>query len=110
LVSTQGKGNRYANAEAVDKTGVLFLAKGCGPENLADSGRTFRCGAAARFDPPGLLGVPEAEDLARRLSSGREGSGALIMRGIEFSAAGLVLLFGVGLLFGYLAAERVTCF
>jgi nickel/cobalt exporter len=50
-----------------------------------------------------------ARDLARRLSSGREGSGALIMRGIEFSAAGLVLLFGVGLLFGYLAAERTTC-
>jgi nickel/cobalt transporter (NicO) family protein len=51
-----------------------------------------------------------ARGLAQRLSSGREGSGALIMRGIEFSAAGLVLLFGVGLLFGYLAAERVTCF
>jgi nickel/cobalt exporter len=50
-----------------------------------------------------------AKDLAQRLSGGREGSGALIMRGIEFGAAGLVLLFGVGLLFGYLAAERVTC-
>jgi hypothetical protein len=31
------------------------------------------------------------------------------MRGIEFGAAGLVLLFGLGLLLGYLAAERVTC-
>jgi nickel/cobalt transporter (NicO) family protein len=51
-----------------------------------------------------------AKDLARRLSGGREGGGALIMRGLEFGAAGLVLLFGVGLLFGYLAAERVTCF
>jgi nickel/cobalt exporter len=51
-----------------------------------------------------------AKDLAQRLSGGREGRGALIMRGIEFAAAGLVLLFGVGLLFGYLAAERVTCF
>ena len=51
-----------------------------------------------------------AKDLARRLSSGREGSGALVMRGIEFAAAGLVLLFGIGLLFGYIAAERVTCF
>jgi ABC-type nickel/cobalt efflux system permease component RcnA len=50
-----------------------------------------------------------AKDLARRLSAGREGGGALIMRGIEFAAAGLVLLFGAGLLFGYLAAERVTC-
>ena len=26
------------------------------------------------------------------------------------STAGLVLLFGVGLLLGYIAAERVTCF
>jgi nickel/cobalt exporter len=51
-----------------------------------------------------------AKDLARRVSGAREGGGALIMRGIEFGAAGLVLLFGVGLLLGYMAAERVTCF
>jgi ABC-type nickel/cobalt efflux system permease component RcnA len=50
-----------------------------------------------------------ARGLAQRLSSGRNGGGTLIMRGIEFGAAGLVLLFGLGLLFGYLAAERVTC-
>jgi nickel/cobalt exporter len=51
-----------------------------------------------------------AKDLARRMSSGREGGGTLVMRGVEFGAAGLVLLFGVGLLAGYIAAERVTCF
>jgi ABC-type nickel/cobalt efflux system permease component RcnA len=51
-----------------------------------------------------------AKELARRMTAGREGSGALMMRGIEFGAAGLVLLFGVGLLLGYIAAERVTCF
>jgi len=50
-----------------------------------------------------------ARDVAQRLSAGRDGGGTLIMRGIEFGAAGLVLLFGLGLLFGYLAAERVTC-
>ena len=50
-----------------------------------------------------------AKDLARRLSGASEGGGALIMRGLEFAAAGLVLLFGVGLLFGYIAAERATC-
>jgi len=50
-----------------------------------------------------------ARDLARRLSEAREGSGVLIMRGIEFGAAGLVLLFGSGLLLGYITAERVTC-
>jgi nickel/cobalt transporter (NicO) family protein len=51
-----------------------------------------------------------AKDLARRLSGAREGGGALFMRAVEFGAAGLVLLLGVGLLLGYLAAERVTCF
>ncbi len=51
-----------------------------------------------------------ARDVARRLSAGRDGGGALFMRGIEFGAAGLVLLFGTGLLLGYIAAERTTCF
>jgi ABC-type nickel/cobalt efflux system permease component RcnA len=50
-----------------------------------------------------------AKGLAKRLSAGREGGGTLVMRGIEFGAAGLVLLFGLGLLLGYLAAERTTC-
>jgi nickel/cobalt exporter len=50
-----------------------------------------------------------AKDLARRLSGASEGGGALVMRGLEFGAAGLVLLFGIGLLFGYVAAERATC-
>ncbi len=50
-----------------------------------------------------------ARGLAQRLSGGRDRGGTLIMRGIEFGAAGLVLLFGLGLLFGYLTAERVTC-
>jgi nickel/cobalt exporter len=51
-----------------------------------------------------------AKDIAGRLSAGRDGGGALFMRGIEFGAAGLVLLFGAGLLLGYIAAERTTCF
>ena len=50
-----------------------------------------------------------AKDLARRLSGARDSNGVLIMRGIEFGAAGLVLLFGSALLLGYIAAERVTC-
>ena len=51
-----------------------------------------------------------ARGVAQRISATSEGGGALFMRGIEFGAAGLVLLFGAGLLTGYLAAERVTCF
>jgi nickel/cobalt exporter len=51
-----------------------------------------------------------AKGVARRLAAGREGGGVLVMRGLEFSAAGLVLLLGLGLLLGYVSAERVTCF
>lgn len=51
-----------------------------------------------------------AKGVARRLAAGRDGGGALVMRGVEFAAAGLVLLLGAGLLLGYVAAERVTCF
>jgi nickel/cobalt exporter len=51
-----------------------------------------------------------AKDVARRLTSVSEGGGALFMHGIEFGAAGLVLLLGAGLLFGYVASERATCF
>src|SRR3954470_15792512 len=50
-----------------------------------------------------------AKDLARRLGAGGEGGGALVMRGIEFAAAGLGLLLAAVLLFGYVAAERATC-
>jgi len=50
-----------------------------------------------------------AKGLARRLTVGREASGTLVLRGVEFGAAGLVLLFGAGLLFGYIITERATC-
>jgi ABC-type nickel/cobalt efflux system permease component RcnA len=51
-----------------------------------------------------------AKGIASRIASGRDGGGAVLLRGIEFCAAALVLLFGAGLLLGYIAAERVTCF
>lgn len=51
-----------------------------------------------------------AKGLASRMAAGRDGGGAILLRGIEFGAAALVLLFGTGLLLGYIAAERVTCF
>ena len=50
-----------------------------------------------------------AKGVARRISGSSDGNGALFMRGIEFAAAGLVLLFGIGLLTGYLFAEPLTC-
>ena len=51
-----------------------------------------------------------AKGVASRIAAGRDGGGAMLLRGIEFGAAALVLIFGVGLLLGYIAAERVTCF
>lgn len=51
-----------------------------------------------------------AKGLAARLAGSKDGSGALVMRGIEFGAAALVLVFGVGLLLGYLGTEPVRCF
>ncbi|HEY0234409.1 MAG TPA: nickel/cobalt transporter [Afipia sp.] len=51
-----------------------------------------------------------AKGLARRVAAGHDGGGAILLRGMEFGAAVLVLLFGTGLLLGYIAAERVTCF
>jgi ABC-type nickel/cobalt efflux system permease component RcnA len=50
-----------------------------------------------------------AKGVASRISGAGDGRGALFMRGIEFAAAGLVLLFGIGLLTGYLFAEPLTC-
>ena len=48
-----------------------------------------------------------AQGLARRFAASRTGKGDLIMRGIEVAAAALVLIFGLALLAGYMASERM---
>lgn len=50
-----------------------------------------------------------AKGVARRLVAHREGMGVVALRALEFGAAAAVLLFGAGLLAGYIAAERVAC-
>ncbi|HXF89019.1 MAG TPA: nickel transporter, partial [Xanthobacteraceae bacterium] len=50
-----------------------------------------------------------AKSFALQLASSRAGYGTLAMRGIEVAAAFVVLLFGLLLLFGYMAAERAAC-
>ncbi|MEH2506045.1 nickel/cobalt exporter [Bradyrhizobium sp. AZCC 1578] len=86
---------------------VFSLAQGL---FLAGIAATFVMGLGTAITVATIAVIAvSAKGLAKRLSAGREGGGALIMRGIEFGAAGLVLLFGIGLLFGYLAAERATC-
>jgi ABC-type nickel/cobalt efflux system permease component RcnA len=87
---------------------VFALAQGLFWAGIA---ATFAMGLGTAITVAAIAVVAvSAKDLARRLSGASEGGGALIMRGMEFAAAGLVLLFGLGLLLGYIAAERVTCF
>lgn len=49
----------------------------------------------------------KAQGLARRFAMSRTGKGDLIMRGIEVAAAALVIVFGLALLAGYMASERM---
>ena len=48
-----------------------------------------------------------AKSLARRLAEQRTGWGSLALRGIEVAAAMIVLVFGLALLAGYMANERM---
>lgn len=87
---------------------VFALAQGLFWAGIA---ATFLMGLGTAITVAAIAVVAvSAKDIAARLSAGRDGGGALFMRGIEFAAAGVVLLFGAGLLFGYIAAERTTCF
>lgn len=51
-----------------------------------------------------------AKALAKRLATSRAGYGSLAIRGVEVSAALLVILSGVLLLTGYMASERMGMF
>ena len=87
---------------------VFALAQGLFWAGIA---ATFLMGLGTAITVAAIAVVAvSAKDIAARLSAGRDGGGALFMRGIEFAAAAVVLLFGAGLLFGYIAAERTTCF
>ncbi|HVX91971.1 MAG TPA: nickel transporter [Xanthobacteraceae bacterium] len=48
-----------------------------------------------------------ARGFASRLAASRPGYGAVALRGIEVAAAGVVLLFGLVLLAGYMVTERI---
>jgi ABC-type nickel/cobalt efflux system permease component RcnA/ABC-type uncharacterized transport system substrate-binding protein len=50
-----------------------------------------------------------AKSFALQFANSRAGYGTLAMRGIEVAAAFVVLLFGLLLMFGYMAAERGAC-
>lgn len=48
-----------------------------------------------------------ARGLAQKFAAAKPGPGMLLLRGLEVAAALLVLIFGVALLFGYIASERM---
>ena len=49
-----------------------------------------------------------ARGAAAKIAASRTGYGTLAMRGIEVGAAGLIVLFGLLLLAGYLVTERLV--
>ncbi len=51
-----------------------------------------------------------AKGLAKRIAQKPSGRGGALMRGLEFVAAGSVLTFGILLLTGYMASERMGLF
>ena len=51
-----------------------------------------------------------AKELAKRVAQKPLGRGGVLMRGIEFGAAGFVFAFGILLLTGYMASERMGLF
>ena len=48
-----------------------------------------------------------ARGLAGRLASAKPGKGMLLLRGLETAAAGVIVVFGVLLLTGYMVSERM---
>jgi ABC-type nickel/cobalt efflux system permease component RcnA len=87
---------------------VFALAQGLFWAGIA---ATFLMGLGTAITVAAIAVVAvSAKDIATRLSGASDGGGALFMRGLELGAAALVLLFGAGLLLGYIAAERTTCF
>ena len=51
-----------------------------------------------------------AKAAAGRFAASRAGYGSLVLRGIEVGAALLIMLFGVLLLTGFMASERIGVF
>jgi len=51
-----------------------------------------------------------AKDLAKHVAMHKSGAGSLVVRGIEVAAALVVLVFGLGLLAGYMVTERIAGF
>jgi nickel/cobalt transporter (NicO) family protein len=87
---------------------VFALAQGLFWAGIAS---TFVMGLGTAITVGGVATLAiGAKGLAKRIAQKPTGRGGVLMRGIEFGAAGCVLAFGVLLLTGYMASERMGLF
>jgi nickel/cobalt exporter len=87
---------------------VFALAQGLFWAGIAS---TFVMGLGTAITVGGVATVAiGAKGLAKRIAQRPIGRGGVLIRGIEFGAAGCVLAFGVLLLTGYMASERMGLF
>ncbi|ARP99887.1 nickel/cobalt transporter [Pseudorhodoplanes sinuspersici] len=84
---------------------VFALAQGL---FWAGVGATFIMGLGTAITVAVIATVAvAARGVAKRFADARPGPGMLVLRGLEVAAAILVLFFGIALLMGYMASERM---
>ncbi len=84
---------------------VFALAQGLFPVGVA---ATFVMGLGTAITVAAIATLAVgARGLAGRLAKAKPGAGMLALRGLETAAAGVVLIFGLLLLTGYLVSERL---
>jgi nickel/cobalt exporter len=87
---------------------VFALAQGL---FLAGIASTFVMGLGTAITVAAIATLAvAAKAAAKRFAVTRAGYGSLVLRGVEVSAALLVMAFGVLLLTGYMASERMGMF
>ncbi len=84
---------------------VFALAQGL---FWAGVGATFIMGLGTAITVAAIATLAvAARGVAQKFADSRPGPGMLVLRGLEVAAAVLVLVFGVALLIGYMASERM---
>jgi ABC-type nickel/cobalt efflux system permease component RcnA len=94
-------------------TGAVLVLVFAMSQGIVQAGviATFAMAAGTAITVAAIAAVASgAKELAVRLASARPGAGTLVMSALEVAAAIVVVLFGVGLLTGYLVVERMMPF
>jgi nickel/cobalt exporter len=87
---------------------VFALAQGL---FLAGIASTFVMGLGTAITVAAIATLAvAAREAAKKVAASKPGYGSLALRGVEVGAAALVIAFGVALLTGYMASERMGMF